>query len=178
MSHNENAVYGKNCGREKAEYRKNRGRAKGICLLIVMLLCSVVLSGCKTVEKANLIVGWEDMKMYIEDPSIVKSIQHESFYTSYVILGMEMGLSPSDPGYRGIIHLTEEAGKEMFEKYQWKEDSSALPVFTNIDTTPYNSDTWYVDEDPDFSFFNHAMCRVTEFRFNGKDTIIFGIQTF
>lgn len=155
-------------------------KTTGICLLLVLLLCTAMLSGCKgkTVEIAQPVVGKEKLKLYVTDMSSIKSIQYESFSKSYIVMGMPMGMGPSDPGYRGIIHLSEETGKEIFDNYKWAEDPSPLPTFVNIDTTPLNSDTWYVSEDPDYAFFDYAMCRVTDFRFNGKNTIIFSIQTF
>ena len=168
-----------NC-KENTANATNHKTATGIFLLVILLVCSAFLSGCgpKQIEKTRLVVGKDSLKMYVKDLDAIKSVQYEKVDKVYKILGMEMGLSPSDPGYRGIIHLSEETGKEMFENSQWEVDSSPLPTFVNIDTSPLNSDTWYVNTDRDFSFFDPAMCNLKRFRFNGKDTIIFDIQTF
>ena len=154
---------------------KRLSRKAGICLMLVILL----LSGCspKQVESAKYRTDKAELNYYYSDLSEIKSVEYEQVYKSYVILGMEMGLSPSDPEYRGIIHLTEEAGEKMFSDHQWKENSATLPVFTTIDTAPLNSDTWYEYDDYNFDIFNTSMCFVEYFRFNGKDMIVFDIQT-
>ena len=148
-------------------------------VVLSLMTLVVLLSGCipKQVENAKPRSDVAELRLYLKDKSTIKSVDYEQVYISYVILGAEMGLSPSDPEYRGVIYLKEEAGKEFFDAHNWKEDTSTLPEFTCVDTKPLNSETWYEYDDTNFDFFDTAMVFVNYFRFNGKDKIVFDIQT-
>lgn len=152
---------------------------KKVFLFFAMLLCTFLFTGCqpKQVELSNMVVGQENLKKLVENPDVIKSAQYESAYKAYMVLGRPCSFGPTDPAYRGIIKLNEEDGKKLFEEHEWDEYTGTLPTFTNIDTTPLNSDTWYTVALYDWDFF-HSYYPPDEFYFNGKDTIVFSVQTY
>ncbi len=148
-------------------------------LLITVLLSTMLLAGCqpKQVELVDQVVGREKLDGLLEDPTLVKSAQYEKVDKAYLILGTPSSLSPSDPAYRGIIKLTEENGEKLFTEHKWNEYTGSLPTFTYFDTTPLAGDTWYVVGVHDWNFFKNYY-PPDYFLFNGKDTIIFCVQTY
>ena len=152
----------------------------GITLLFgIAILCTFLLSGCKPkqVEIASPVVGRDALNQLVENPNGIKSAQYEKVDKAYLIFGRPSSFGPSDPAYRGIIKLTEEEGKKIFKEHEWDEYTGTLPTFTNIDTTPLNSDTWYTIAVYNWDFF-HNYYPPDVFFFNGKDTIIFSVQTY
>ena len=153
---------------------------KRITLLTgIILFCTLLLAGCKLkqVELTSMVVGTETLKTLVENPDGIKSARYENVDKAYLIFDTPSSLGPTDPAYRGIIKLTEEEGKKLFKEHEWNEYTGTLPTFTNIDTTPLKSDTWYTIARYDWDYF-HNYYPPDVFLFNGKDTIIFSVQTY
>ena len=153
---------------------------KRITLLTgIILFCTLLLAGCKPkqVELSDIVIGRDALNKLVENPDGIKSAEYERVYIAYMVFGMPNSFGPTDPAYRGIIKLTEEEGKKLFKEHEWNEYPGTLPTFTNIDTTPLKSDTWYTVARYDWDYF-HNYYPPDVFLFNGKDTIIFSVQTY
>ncbi len=149
-----------------------------VVVLAFMMLCTILLTGCngKTAEETQYPMLKSKLELYFTAPDMVGVTDFESVYLVNKVMGMNMSMGPSDPRYRGIITLKEEAGEDYFNAHTWKPYTGSLPSFVNIDTSPLYSDTWYEYDDVDFDFFQS--CQVNLFLFNGKDKIIFDISTY
>ena len=165
--------------RENKElYQMNRTKRITAVVLLAIVFGTAFFTGCngKTVEQTQYPILKSKLELYLKDPANVTYADIESVYMVNKVMGMNMSMGPSDPRYRGVLTLKEEAGEDYFGAHTWKNYSGSLPSFVNIDTTPFSSDTWYEYDDVDFDFFQN--CQINSFLFNGKDKILFDISTF
>ena len=154
---------------------------KKITAITIMLLCIIcLLAGCspKEVETAKRKLDGRDfIAENVPNLTDVKMVQYESYYKSYRILGRDMSFSPSDPGYRGIITLSEEEGQKLMQEYTWTKTSDPLPEMLEIDLTSYQGQDWYYSDDFYNDYFRNPTMYGEFVRFNGTDTIIFDYQS-
>ena len=146
-------------------------------VLLLMVLSVFLLVGCSSqiAEETQYPVQKEKLQIVLKDPDVVKTANFESVYLVNKVMGMDVGVGPSDPRYRGVLKLDEEFAEDYYKTHTWKSRTEPIPSLVNIDTKPFYSQTWYEYDDTDFDFFQN--CFVNTFLFNGKDTIIFDIST-
>ena len=147
-------------------------------IILFMILSLFLFTGCsgQTQEQTQYPIQKAKLNIVLTNPDVVKTTDFESVYLVNKVMGMNMGVGPSDPRYRGTLKLDEEFAREYFETRTWKQSTQPFPALVNIDTKPLYSETWYEYDDVDFDFFRY--CDVHTLLFNGKDTILFDISTY
>ena len=151
--------------------------AKVIITAVVVLIVLAVLAFCAIPKYPQEFITYHKDKVYtnnyVSKLEGVVSCEYEKIDKAYVFLGKKYSLGPTDPAYRGIITLSEEEGKKIFNDYDWHLDDEFVPEIGSLDTANLKDDEWYFNYDFDNDYFYMGLGYV---RFNGKDTIIFDQQ--
>ncbi|MCR5846991.1 MAG: hypothetical protein K6G75_02570 [Lachnospiraceae bacterium] len=150
---------------------------KFFSILLVAFLSLSVLSGCsrKQVELIDYHSDKAFTNKYVKDLD-VEHCEYETIRIGYGLRG-NLSLGPTDPRYRGIITISEDEAKELFKSYNWIEVNDFADInLGNIYLPDMEAEKWYSS----FEFSNDYMYMVQTYYclFNGKDTIIFDVQTF
>ena len=152
---------------------------KFIITVIVLLIVLPIFVFCAYPKTPKEFITYQKDKVftnkYVDKLEGVVSCEYEKIDRAYVFLGKKYSMGPTDPEYRGIITLSEEEGKKIFNSYDWHLDNTFNPsgMVGSIDTSYLNGDEWYFNYDFDNEYFYMGLGYV---RFNGKDTIIFDQQ--
>ena len=148
-----------------------------LSFIAVALLSIFVLSACAR-QQVELIDSYNDKvftNKYLKDVD-VKDCEYEMVRIGYGPRG-DLSLGPTDPRYRGIIHVSDDVAKELFDSYEWWEVTEHDDInLGNINLPDMDADRWYTSSG--FVQENLFMVHTQYLYFNGKDTIIFDVQTF
>ena len=150
---------------------------KFFSILLVAFLSLSVLSGCsrKQVELIDYHSDKAFTNKYVKDLD-VEHCEYETIRIGYGPRG-DLSLGPTDPRYRGIITISEDEAKELFKSYNWIEVNDFADInLGNINLPDMETEKWYTSYE--FSNENLSMVQTYYCLFNGKDTIIFDVQTF
>ncbi|MCR4648968.1 MAG: hypothetical protein K5776_07820 [Lachnospiraceae bacterium] len=146
-------------------------------VLLVSFLSLFVLSACsrKQVELIDYHSDKAFTTKYVKNLD-VEHCEYETVRIGYGPRG-DLSLGPTDPRYRGIITISEDEAKELFNSYNWVEVNDFSDInLGNINLPDMEAEKWYTS----YEFSNDHMSLVQTYccLFNGKDTIIFDVQTF
>ena len=111
---------------------------------------------------------------YFEGIDGCDSIEFEERVISWEHFGMDISIGPHEPGYCGVLHLSDEQAAELMDKYEWQETEFPELQFENIDISDLADDTWYRSSEFDRDTFK--IVHVNNVVFNGSD-IVFDIHT-
>lgn len=142
-------------------------------ILLFTLVC--VLTACgenHPVNKVELISDNYVIEHYTDKFPEYDNIQTEIYYVSWEG-GLFTNIGPTEPGYRAVISLNNNA-KESVDEYDW--EPTEAPQFTAELVNIPEGQEWYECkqfEEDKFKFVN-----VNYLYFNGTDTIVFDIHTY
>ena len=160
--------------------KQNRKRKCNVCKLLACAFCVFLLgsffTGCKEVELTKHLRGSAVVGSIAPDLEGVKSCDYEQVDKAYRFLGQNLSLAPSDPRYRGILILSEEEGQKLWESANdWELSDTPLPDLGDVDTSSIQGEDWYYSRVL-YDYFN-ILTFPSYLSFNGKDTIVFDVQT-
>ncbi len=143
--------------------------------LFLTLILSITSCSRKMVEKVDV---FEDdyfvTDHYTNGFDGITDITYERKVIEIQSFGRNVGFGPTEPTYRGVIHITSERAMELNENYTWEEVDN--PVFNaqEIDVSGLTDRTWYMCSD--FNKDTFQAISVTRLYFDGVDSFYFELQ--
>ena len=146
-------------------------------LFIVSVLAIFTLIGCER-KQTEIIDHYHNQAFtnkYAKDLTVT-DCEYEQIRIGYGRNG-DYSLGPTDPRYRGVIKISEEQARELNSTYKWIYDDTFTSFdLGSIDTSSLQGEDWYFCNQFENDYF--SMVNRYFVRFNGKDTIVFDVQTF
>ncbi len=149
----------------------------------VPLILALTLAACSSRTETVMVTDYcKDTYVtdhYTEGLDGIVSEEYERIYPEEHAGRINIGVpGPTEPKYRGVIRISEEEGKKLWERFDWKMFNENMPDIGKAYELIDESDDWYISDDFNKEIFRSEFVGVNSARFNGKDTIIFDIQRF
>ncbi len=163
-----------------SEKKETKTRFPGFMIAIIGLLALLMMSACSmkthTEMKADYSTDSTMAEKYIDHLNITR-VEYEIVYPSEYLGKIEVGaMGPVNPRYRGAIFISDMEAKRLLEDYQWKKDTSSPPDLGQVNNSVAWGGDWYKSDAFTKDIFKAG--HDEDFRFNGKDTIIFEFGTY
>ncbi len=146
-------------------------------ILFVLCCLTVMLCGCGRTTPVEVVSYYQDdrlMEHYGNTYENYISVEYEQVTIEWQdASGRESSVGPSEPKYRGVIHLSAEQARKLMNSYEWAENTPQI-VFDSIEYDIADSDIWYASKDFQTDLFSKVV--INHVSFNGTDAIIFEIQ--
>jgi len=147
--------------------------------ILLSLVFIFSLASCATKNKEIYRVEECDgsfvIENYTNEFSGFTEIKCEQYYTTWETTRSVTAIGPVEPGYRALLTLTEDKVNDMNDKYEWTEVSNPAFTFEIIEIGDKEGDTWYTCKSFEDDTFKTVA--INNVYFNGKDTLVFDIQT-
>ena len=146
-------------------------------ILSILLLFSLSACSGDPQEIITTGSGTAFIKNLTEDLEGITGCEYETIRVAYKMFGRNFSMGPTDSSYRGIITLSEEEGEKIFKEYNWLlDDTFSADGMSEIDTSYLQGEDWYYC----YGFEVHTFPTViiNYVRFNGKDTIVFDVESY
>ena len=148
--------------------------SKILGVIIVIGIIALIIAAIVTYKPVHYQQDYSnDVSWLSKNLNGVESGEYESCYECWNILGTTQ-VPPGaggDTDYHGYLSISAEEAERLNNDYNWNLTVTPLPDMGNINIPSDGTDSWY--ECKDFNSDKFGGMRMTDIRYNKKDTIVF-----